>query len=114
MITTPYFSGQIDQLNQEHLLKDEKLIIVLLAFNYIKTGTFGPSDRMAGSGACSFFNTVYSVGFGVNSSAAWANYHYNNQNDYNSGELINCVPLGYPEHSNYGVLHYVTRAYCCR
>lgn len=63
---------------------------------------------------CSFWNTVYTYGIGLNEAAAYANFNFNNQNDLNSGELTNCTSIGQPQYTSLGVAHYYTQAYCCR
>lgn len=105
------------------LINDRNLIALLIVMNEItlnessKFITLQDNNRNPNPPSierpCSFWNTYYSVGIGLNSSAAWSNYHYNNQNDTNSGDLIGCEAIGDPEHTSLGVVHYVTRAYCC-
>ncbi|WP_187477756.1 hypothetical protein [Amniculibacterium sp. G2-70] len=113
-VKTPFYEGSLSGINESLLQKDTNLIVMLLVNDYLHTAKFPKTTDINEVPSCSFWNTVYSVGIGLNASAAWANYNYNNKNDINSGQLINCIALGPAEHSNVGTVHYVTRAYCCR
>ncbi len=73
-------------------------------------------EEYSSSGAgCSFMNTYYSVGIGLNQSAANANFIHNLWEDmwgeYSSHS--HCWSLGSPEKSNFAHVYYVSQAFCC-
>ncbi|MDG1731285.1 MAG: hypothetical protein P8K68_05765 [Algibacter sp.] len=66
------------------------------------------------SRACSFWDIYYSVGAGLNQSAAYATFVTNLGNDLTAGGMgANCIALGSSEYSDIGVVHYYTMAFCC-
>ena len=118
-VETPKYKGILNNMDIK-LIQDDvqfKVLLVLLgeltAIESVKV-TFDSMSKSAGGGSCSFWNTVYSVGIGLSSNAAWADYNYSQADDINSGNLTGCVSLGSPEHSQIGVVHYVTKSWCCR
>lgn len=64
--------------------------------------------------ACSFWDTYYSYGIGLNKAGAYANFEHNLLDDLTDGGMgANCTALGPPEHTSIGVAHYYTMAFCC-
>ena len=123
-IESPSFKGKLLEMPQDLFNNDKNLTILIVVLgeltetnnkkvDYNIISKLATSNNQAKDGGCSFFSTMYSVGVGLNASAAWSNYHFHESNDISSGQLDGCSPIGNPELSNIGVAYYVTRAYCC-
>ncbi|KAA2217666.1 hypothetical protein [Chryseobacterium sediminis] len=118
-VETPYFKGLLEDVDQKNLNEDRKLNVLMIFLGEVtsdpvlnKTKFDDYSSRIAGGG-CSFFNTVYNVGVGMNAAAAQANLLHNIIADVNDGDLKGCRSLGLSESTSLGVVHYATQAWCC-
>lgn len=118
-IVTKDYSGLIGE--KPELLENQNVLVLLMFLNEIVTSDTNKmlyQDQVSRREApgyerpCSIWDTWYSVGVGLNESAAMSNFEYSNQNDLEN-DLVGCVALGGPESSSFGVLHYVTQSYCC-
>lgn len=120
-LETPNYKGLLENIDQKNLNEDKKLNLLIIFLGelisdpIIDKTTFAEysARRLAGGGSCSFWDTVYNVGVGMNSAAAQANLMHNVATDIISGELGGCTSIGHSESSSISGVHYATQAWCC-
>ena len=124
-VETPNYNGVLENITAERINNDKKLFYLLLFFGEFsdsnsktnfETVQIEHQEEYSTSGTgCSFWNTYYSVGIGINQAAADANFIHNVKSDI-LGEYSShshCWSLGLPERSNLAHVYYVSQAYCC-
>ena len=115
----------LENITAERINNDEKLFYLLLFFgefsdsnsktNFETVQSEHQEEYSTNGTGCSFWNTYYSVGVGLNQAAADANFIHNVKSDI-LGEYSShshCWSLGAPERSNFAHVYYVSQAYCC-
>jgi hypothetical protein len=117
-LETPYYKGLLENVEQKYLNEDKKLNLLIIFLGEVnsdpvrdKTTYEDYSSRYGGS--CSFWDTVYNVGVGLNSAAAHANLMHNIASDIIGGDLGGCTSIGQSETSSIGGVYYSTQAWCC-
>lgn len=114
------FTGHLENNNSILLKKEVALLLVFLNELIISSENKVvyrdenlKTQKFKSAGGCSFWDTVYAVGAGLNKSSAAANFRYNLTEDLTENGLGDCTPLGSPEYHDIGVVHYYTMAWCC-
>lgn len=124
-LKTPTYNGMLENITAERINNDENILYLLLFFgeftNDSSRTTFETvqiehqAEYSTSGTGCSFWNTYYSVGIGLNQAAADANFIHNLKddmwNEYSSH--THCWSLGRPEKSNFAHVYYVSQAFCC-
>lgn len=120
-VETPEYNGELPKMNGKLFANDQKLKMLVIFTTEIMQDKskkisfedFSKEQIASKVGSCSMWNTVYSVGIGLNGSAAWADYHFHQTNDITSNQLDGCSPIGNPSLDSFSNVYYVTRAWCC-
>ncbi len=116
-IVTPRYTGTLSNAEALDDIESNVLLLYLIDLTSNTRNKQSTSNIILKSG-CSFWNTWYSVGVGINSAAAMANLEHNRCNDFmNGGDLSEgvCTPIGLPDTTalvddSFSV---ATQAFCC-
>ncbi|NNF34008.1 MAG: hypothetical protein HKN68_07860 [Saprospiraceae bacterium] len=118
-VISDHFTGYLE--GNHSMIQDREVSLLLIFLNELTMSSeskvvFEEEIREIDDNyrMCSFWDTYYSVGVGLNKSAAYANFEHNLLGDLTVGGMgQNCTAIGPPEHTSLGVVHYYTMAFCC-